>query len=403
MPGPLTGTKVVEMASWAALPGGGAILTDWGAEVVKVEEPGAGGDPTRAFSLTKTADGKHELGPVWEQNNRNKKSVALDARPPEGQAVLRRLLEQADVFITSTRPQTLERLGLSYADLEQLNPRLILLHLSGYGPKGPDAERPGFDMLCFWARSGLALAMAGEDGIPVNQRPAIGDHSAALAIAGAVAAALYQREKTGHGQFIQTSLYHTGLWVNSYDTVASLISRKEARSLLRDFVQNPLVNSYKTTDGWIQLVSLQSDRWWAPFCRAVGRSDLIGEQRYASAASRANHGAELVQLFSAEFAKQATAAWQPRLDAESIPWGKIQSVLDATTDPQAHANNYFQRVEHLDAGTLELVTSPVQFGGQPSPITSAAPMLGQHTEEVLLEAGYSWDEIGVLKDKGVIL
>ncbi len=403
VPGPLSGIKVIEMSSWAALPGAGAVLSDWGAEVIKIEEPSGGGDPTRAFSLTTTASGSAQVAPVWEQNNRNKKSVTIDARRPEGQEAVRRLVAGADVFVTSTRPKSLERLGLDYARLKQVNRRLIYLHLSGYGPKGEDSDRPGFDMLCFWARTGIARSLAEPGGAPINQRPAMGDHATSLVMAGAISAALYHRERTGVGQAIQTSLLHTGLWVNSVDVFSALASGQDAASLSRWMVSNPLVNSYQTADGWVQLTNLQSDRHWAPFCRAMGRPELIDDPSFSTMERRAENGVALVQIFADEFAKRSTAEWAPDLDAEDIRWGPIQTVLEASQDPQAVINGYFASVDHVDAGPLDLVTSPAQFE-EPGPgVHAPAPQLGQHTEEVLLEAGYTWEELESLKAAGVIL
>ena len=399
---PLAGIRVIELASWAALPGGGAILADWGAEVLKIEDP-RGGDPTRGFSLTPTPDGSAQVAPIWEQNNRGKKSIALDGRTTAGRDALRRLVARADVFMTSSRPLSLERQGLSYAALREANPRLIYVHLSGYGPKGDDSWRPGFDMLCFWARAGIAKGLAGPGQDPINQRPAMGDHAVSIAIAGAVSAALFQRERTGEGQFIQASLYHTGLWINSVDVVTSFITKRDAAPLTRWMVQNPLVNSYKTKDGWIQLVNLQSDRFWQPLCRAVGRPDLAADARYAGMEDRARHGAALVAAFAEEFAKRTIAEWGPLLDAEDIRWGRIQSVLEATQDPQAQANGYFQTLEHPEAGSVTVVTSPIIFGDTPPQAQGAAPLLGRHTEEVLLESGFSWEEMDRLKSSGAIL
>ncbi len=391
------------MSTWGALPGGGAILSDWGADVIKVEEPQGGGDPARNFNMTTKPDGSVPIGPVWEQDNRNKKSVTIDVNKPEGQEALRRLIKTADVFVTSTRPSTLKKLRISYDDLRAINPRLVFLHLSGFGPKGPDSERPGYDALCFWARSGIAVALAGAGVPPVGQRAAMGDHTTSIAIAGGIAAALYSREKTGKGQHVQASLFHAGLWITSVDQVACGYSQKDTTAMPRGMVGNPLVGSYQCKDGWLQMVNLQSDRFWEPFCLAVGRPDLAKDPRYATAEKRAPHAQALMQEFQREFAKKTVDEWIPILDKYGVRWGKVQTVLTATKDQQAWANGYYQTIEHPEAGKLNLVTSPIQFSGTPTEIRSAAPLLGQHTEEVLLEAGYSWDEMEKLKQKGVIL
>ncbi|MEE9286075.1 MAG: CoA transferase [Dehalococcoidia bacterium] len=402
MAGPLEGIRVIEMSTWGALPGGGAILSDWGADVIKVEEPQGGGDPARAFAMTSNPEGTATIAPVWEQDNRNKKSATIDVSKPEGHQALLRLLQNADVFLTSSRPQTLKKFQLSYEHLEKLNPRLVMCHLSGFGPKGADSERPGYDALCFWGRAGFALALAPGDE-PIGQRPALGDHVTSIAIAGGVAAALVAREKTGRGQFVQASLFHSGLWVSSIDQVTASMSQQNIVKFTRGIAGNPLVGTFQTADGWIQMVNLQPDRFWAPFCRAAGREDLIDDPLYDTLEKRAERAGELMGIFQEEFIKRPTAEWIPRFDAHGVRWGKIQTILEASKDEQAWTNGYFQTVEHPEAGRLNLVTSPLQFSDTPTAIKATAPMLGQHTEEVLLEAGYSWDEIGTLKDKGVIL
>ena len=402
MAGVLDGVRVIEVSTWAALPGAGAILSDWGADVTKVEDPGTGGDPVRGFNLTPTANGS-SLSPTWEQDNRNKKSVTINVRAPEGREALLRLLSDADVFLTSTRPKSLEQMRLSWEHLKEHNPRLVMAHLSGYGPKGPDSERPGYDALCFWARGGIALSLADDDAPPISPRPAFGDHITSVTVAAGVAAALYAREKTGRGQMVQLSLLHAGVWASSGDQVMAAMTNTDVFKMSRRRIGNPLTNTYQTADGWIQLVNLQADRFWEPLCRAVSRTDLIPDERFGSMEKRAEHGVDLVKLFEVEFIKRTTADWVPLLDAEGIRYGKIQTTLESVHDEQSWANGYFEKVEHPDSGSLNLVTSPMQFSENESTIRSTAPMLGQNTEEVLLEAGYSWEDLESLKDKGVIL
>lgn len=402
MAGPLNGIRVVEMSTWGALPGGGAILADWGAEVIKVEEP-SGGDPARAFGMVQASDTSPKLAPIWEQDNRNKKSVTIDVSCQEGQAALKKLLATADVFVTSSRPNTLERLGLAYHQLAGELPRLVFLHLSGFGPKGPDSERPGYDALCFWSRSGLALSLAEPAAdFPTGQRPALGDHTTSIAIAGGVAAALFARERTGRGQMVQTALFHTGLWVSSVDLVAARVTKRDVRKMGRH-MSNPLTCTYRTADGFVHLVNLQGDRFWPSLCRAVQRPDLITDPRYRSVEARAQNNRAIIELLDQEFALRTTREWAERFDKEGVRWGKVQTVLEATEDEQAAANGYFETVDHPDAGSLTLVTSPVQFSESPRAIRAPAPQLGQHTEELLLSLGYGWDEITTLKNKGIIL
>ena len=402
VPGPLDGIRVIEMSTWGALPGGGAILGDWGAEVIKVEEPKGGGDPARAFALVSNTQGTGQIAPVWEQDNRNKKGVTIDVGTPEGHDAILRLIKKADVFLTSSRRPTLRKLGLAYDDLKKENPRLIMCHLSGFGPKGADADRPGYDALCFWARAGFALALAPGDE-PIGQRPALGDHVTSIAIAGGVAAALVAREKTGRGQHVQASLFHSGLWVSSVDQVTVAMTKQNIGKFTRGVAGNPLVGTFQTADGWIQMVNLQPDRYWEPFCRAAECEDLLSDPKYDSLEKRAERAGELMGIFQKSFIKRPTNEWIPRFDEHGVRWGKIQTILDASKDEQAWANGYFHPIEHPDAGSMNLVTSPIQFSDTRTSIETTAPMLGQHTEEVLLDAGFSWEELEALKDKGVIL
>ena len=399
---PLRGVKVVELATWAALPGGAAILGDWGADVVKIEDPRSG-DPLRGFHHNVGGGPENAPPPAFEQKNRNKRDVALDVSTPAGQDVIRTLLHKADVFVTSMRPVTLARYKLTHAELIEKNPGLITVHLSGFGHKGPDSHRPGYDALCFWSRTGLARSLAGFDADPISQRPAQGDLTTSIGIAGGVCAALYERSQTGKGQEVLASLYGTGLWVVSSDLATTFVTGENPRKLARKDVGNPLVTTYKTKDSWVHLVNLQSERFWPPLCRAVGRKDLIDDERFNDPVKRSENGSELIEIFDTEFAKRTIDDWQPRLDAEGIRWGRVPTTLDASRDEQAWANGYYQTIPHPDRGEMTFVSSPLQFGGEPSPIERPAPSVGQHTEEVLLDYGYSWYQINALRDDNVVL
>ena len=399
---PLRGVKVVELATWAALPGGAAILADWGADVVKIEDPRTG-DPLRGFHHAVSPGESNAPPPAFEQKNRNKRNIALDVSLPEGREVIRALLDKADVFVTSMRPATLARYHLTHAELSESNPGLVMVHLSGFGHKGPDSHRPGYDALCFWSRTGLARSLAGMENDPISQRPAQGDLTTSIAIAGGVCAALFERSQTGKGQEVLASLYGTGLWIVSSDITTSFVTGENPRKLARKDVGNPLVTTYRTKDSWVHLVNLQSERFWPPLCRAVGREDLIEDERFKDPVSRAENGPALIEIFDAEFEKRTVDEWQPRLDAEGIRWGRVPTTLDATQDEQAWVNGYYQTIPHPDRGEMTFVSSPLQFGGEPSPIERPAAAAGQHTEEVLLEYGYSWDEINALRDKRAVL
>jgi len=398
--GPLKGIKVVEMGIWVAGPAAAAVLGDWGAEVIKVENP-AGGDPVRALMALGIAV-QLPVNPSLELDNRNKRGITVNVQTPEGSAVVRRLLRDADVFVSNLRSAALKRAGLAYEDVRPDNPRLIYAGLSGYGTRGPEKDRAAFDYAAFWARAGAMATLGEPEGPPPSQRPAMGDHPAGLALAGAVAAALFHRERTGEGQELHLSLFHAGLWMMATDIETCLVTGLAAAPTGRA-VPNPLWNHYKAKDDkWFHLVMLQADRYWPEFCQAIERPDWLTDERYATVFTRAQHSLELIALLDQIFATRPRAEWAERFDRGNLVWGPVQSIADVVYDPQARAVGAFEKVPHRSGEEIELVRSPVEFGHTPASIRRTAPELGEHTEEVLLEHGYSWEDIAALKQKGAI-
>jgi len=397
--GPLAGIKVVEMGIWVAGPAAAAVLGDWGAEVIKIENP-AGGDPIRGLM----ALGVPELpiNPMVELDNRNKRSLTVDVQRPEGRAIVVRLLRDADVFVSNLRPGALARAGLAYADVRQENPRIIYAGMSGYGTRGPEKDRAAFDYAAFWARAGAMASLGEPEGPPPTQRPAMGDHPAGLALAGAVSAALYHRERTGEGQEIHLSLFQAGLWMMASDIQTCLLTGMAPTPMGRA-VTNPLWNHYRTQDGkWLHLVMLQSDRYWPRFCAAIGRPDLATDERYSSVLGRAQHSLDLIAVLDGIFATKTRQEWGELLDRHDFVWGPVQSIADVVRDPQARALDVFARVQHRSGEEIEVLRSPVEFGATPADIRHGAPELGEHTEQILLDHGYSWEDIAALRTKGVL-
>jgi crotonobetainyl-CoA:carnitine CoA-transferase CaiB-like acyl-CoA transferase len=399
--GPLSGIKVVEMGIFVAGPATAAVLGDWGADVVKIENP-AGGDPIRALMALGLVPVEPEINPALELDNRNKRSITIDVQKPEGRELVLRLIRDADVFVSNLRQDALKRAGLSYDDMETVNPRIIYACVSGYGTRGPDMNRAAFDYAAFWARSG-AMASLGEPGDPPpTQRPAMGDHPAGLALAGAVSAALYHREKTGRGQEIHLSLFQSGLWMMASDIQIALLLGVGYVPTGR-LVPNPLWNHYQAKDGkWFHLVMLQADRYWPKFCPAIGHPELLNDERYAGIRKRAENAASLIELLDRVFAEKTREEWAKVFDEHEFIWAPVQSVLEASCDAQALALGAFEKVQHRTGQEIRLVKSPVEFGATPATIRRTAPELGEHTEEVLLELGYPWEEISSLRDRGVI-
>jgi crotonobetainyl-CoA:carnitine CoA-transferase CaiB-like acyl-CoA transferase len=399
---PFEGIRVVELAQWVFVPVAGALLADWGADVVHVEP--TEGDPYRGLATQGIGSERGGVNMSLALANRGKRSLALDIRHEQGSGVLLRLLETADVFLTNMRPGALERAGLDAETLTARFPRLVYARGHGYGVRGPDADHAGYDATAFWARGGLAHILTPPDrDYPVGQRGAMGDRNGALALAFGIAAALLKRGRTGAGSVVDVSLLSTAMWTLSSDLLAALSGAEPAPSSGRGPLVNPLVGMYRTMDGrHIQLVFLQPDRYWADFCRVIGRPDLGADERFADMAVRREHGAECVEELDKEFGKRTFEEWKDLLAALDAPWAPVQSVSELLDDPQVGANGYIGDVVIDGEPAYRLPAVPVQFDGQPPPLRRA-PEHGEDTEALLLDAGYGWDEITALKEAGVVL
>jgi crotonobetainyl-CoA:carnitine CoA-transferase CaiB-like acyl-CoA transferase len=399
--GPLSGIKVVELGVFVAGPAAAAVLGDWGAEVIKIENP-AGGDPIRALVSLGLMSVEPDVNPALELENRNKRSVAIDITKPQGRELVLRMLSDADVFVSNLRAAALARAGLAYEDVKKVNPRIIYATLSGYGTRGPDKDRAAFDYAAFWARTG-AMGSLGEPGRPPpTQRPAMGDHPAGLQLAGAVSAALFHRERTGEGQAIHLSLFQSGLWMMASDIQVALILGVGYVPTGR-LVPNPLWNHYEAKDGkWFHLVMPQADRFWARFCEAIGEPALAKNEEYDGTGKRMRHAKELIDKLDRIFATKTRDEWAQLFDRYDLIWGPVQTVLEASRDPQALALEMYQKIQHRSGQEISLVKTPVEFSATPSAIRHGAPELGEHTEEVLLELGYGWDDIAKLRENGAL-
>lgn len=398
----LAGVRVVEVASWLFGPSCGAILADWGADVIKVERSTGGGDPYRGFFHSGA------VNPTIELANRGKRSIGLDLSAPEGRDVLLRLVADADVFVTSLLPDSRSRLGVDVADIRSANPSIVYVRASGYGPVGPDARTPGYDAAAAWARVGFADYLTPpEASDPIQPPGGIGDCVGGLTGAGAVAAALYRRERTGVASEVDVSLLAGGLWMNATILMTYANPGPDGpamrRRLDRRAARNPLSNNYKTKDGrWIALVVIQPDPHWESFCRHVDRPEWVQDPRFVDFHARAEHSGELVDLLDEAFQSRTVAEWCERLATFSGVWAVNQSPEEVLTDPQVLANGYLQPGQE-PGPAMRAVSSPAQFDGRPLGPVPRAPEHGQHTEELLLEHGYSWAQITAMKDAGTII
>lgn len=393
----LQGLKVVDFTAYIAGPGAACILGDWGADVIKVERPG--GDSMRHIF----ADLKTDLGanPTFDLDNRGKRGVVLDISKPEGREALAKLAEQADVFLTNVRPASLRRAGLDDETLRAANPRLVYAVITGYGLEGPEAHKPGFDVTAFWARAGVANMTAPKGMDPFLLRSGVGDHTTSLATVSAILAALYERERTGVGRLVQTSLLATGIYVMSSDLAVQLKFGRLASARTRDNPINALANFYKSADGrWFVHNPRGPGGGWEAFCEAAGRPDLIADERFATGKARRENAKALTEAFDEGFGALPFDEIARRLDAADLVWAPVQTPAEVAADPQAAAAGAFLEIEDGQGGTYRSVAAPARFPGADAERRPPAPALGQHTREVLAELGYGEAQIEAMLQAG---
>ena len=399
MPGPMEGVRVVEIGVWVAGPAAGGILADWGADVVKIEPPA--GDPARSFQ--RMLGGDMPNNPVFELDNRSKRSVVVDLQTEAGRTLALELIDGADVFLTNIRAKALARLGLDHTSLLARNNRLIYAIVTGYGLEGPDADRAAYDIAAFWARSGIAGMLTAPGADPPFQRGGMGDHSVGLACAGAISAALFSRERTGQGQMVSTSLLRQGVYTIGFDLNMVLGWGLHPQIGTRETMGNPAINNYIAGDGrrfWI--VGLEGERHWPPLARAVGHPEWLTDDRFSTATARAQNARELIALIDADFATKTLDEWSALFEAEpDFFWAPINGPEDILADPQLrHAGGLVEVPDEF--GTTTMIASPADFHGTPWAPRWVAPKLGEHTRGVLAELGKSADEIAALEASGTV-
>lgn len=398
---PFEGVRVIEVAAWTFVPGAGAILADLGADVIKVEPPT--GDPQRG--LLNSLNGDTSLpNPFLQVPNRGKRSITLDLSRPSGIATLRQLTATADVFLTSYLPKVRAKLGIEAEDLRAGHERLIYARGSGWGIRGPQADAGGFDAAAAWSAAGVQhkLTAPGAEA-PAAQPAAFFDLQGSSAIAGAIAMALFRRERTGQGGVVDVSLLNAGMWTMGPDLAASAVGVSEIPRTDRREAPNPIVNSYRTADDrWLNLVCLQSDRFWPELCELVGRTDLAQDERFGNAAQRFANRAACVAELDKVFGSRTLAEWKQLLAGFSGVWSAAATFDEVCESPQVADNGYLPTVTGTDDRPFRLVAPPYQFDETPNVPVGPAPELGQHTEEILLEYGLDWDAINSLRDDGAL-
>lgn len=398
--GILSGLRVIDCGTYVAGPASTTIMSDFGAEVLKIERP-RGGDLYR-FMADLPGFAKADLNWAWILTSRNKKSVALDLSAPQGREVLIRLVKTADVFVTNYQHPLLEKFQLTWDHLQQENERLIYAHLTGYGDTGEDADAPAFDALAYWARSGLMMSVVGMDGTPGGPRPAMGDHPTAVSLFGAIMLGLYHRERTGRGVKVGTSLLASGVWANACDLQAKFCNAAFPQRGADGTPPNPLAAGYLSRDGKAFLVVLlDPDTEFPNLCRALGHEELSTNLLFATTKARTANAAALFAILQSQFESRDLAEWRVLFKQADIKWAPLPKLEEVVVDPQMHASGAFVDLDYPGYGKMTTINSPIfTTAGEKRPPT-AAPQLGSHTREVLHDLGYDDETIAALVRDGV--
>lgn len=393
----LEGLKVVELATYIAAPGAGGIMADWGAEVVKIEPPT--GDPIRQFFATLGAE--QGSNPVFELDNRGKRGVVLDIAKPAGREAALRLVREADIFLTNVRPGALKRAGFDWDSLRAENPRLVYCSVTGYGLRGADADKAGMDVASFWSRAGVGAITAPKGVDPFPIRTGMGDHVCSLATVSAILAAVHERSRTGVGRLVETSLMRAGVYAIGSDMAIQLRLGKLASTRPREQAVQPLANFFRMADGrWITILVRQGGADWPKIAAAAGRPELVDDPRFASSKARRENSVALIEALDAGFAALPYAAVAASLDEGDVTWAPYQTPREVAEDPQAEAAGCFVDTPDGHGESFRAPAGPARFPGADDGPRGPAPTLGEHTDAVLAELGYSDGEIAAMRAAG---
>jgi crotonobetainyl-CoA:carnitine CoA-transferase CaiB-like acyl-CoA transferase len=399
----LAGLKVVDAGSFIAGPAATTVLSDFGADVIKIEPPGIG-DTYRYLSRALEDPAEVEgVDYLWQLTNRNKRSLALNLKSPGAAAVVERLVKWADVLVTSFPPPTRAKLGLEYERLAPLNPRLIYADITGFGELGPDADAPGFDWTAYWARTGLTDLMGQRGGPPATAAAGAGDHPTAISLYAGITAALYRRDRTGQGARVTASLIANGAWAAGCMIQAVLAGAKTPQPTDRTNPPNALANLYRTEDDrWLVLAFANEDKEVPLFLKALGMPEAADDPRFKDSTSRHAHAAEIAALLDKTFATRPLAAWRDLFDAAGLTYGVVQTIEEIARDPQLIANQVLVPIDDGSAQPPLTVDSPVRLDQERKVRPRPAPKLGEHTEAVLKELGFDDAGLDKLRAAGAI-
>ena len=400
----LKGIRVIEVGGAFAMPLAGMLMGSWGAEVIHVEPPGRGDLQRHLLAAGMAGWARpHEVNYIWEHVDRNKKSLTVNLKSPEGQKIIHKLVEESDIFLNNLRPYEMEKFDLEYKTLAKRNPRIIYANLTGYGRQGSERNTGGYDSVAFWARSGVMDLMHEVDQPPNISRPAYGDSITSQSLLAGVMAALYMRERSGMGQEVEVSLYNSAVFALGTDISGCLISGEDSVRPSQKTMGNPIRNIYPTSDNrWIMLGMTTSQPYWPSFCEVLGLQALIDNPLYATPDTRAENSAELIKIIQNVFLAQTYDYWVDVLSRNKLIWAPVKTPLEVTQDEQANANDFFGEWNHPTYGKIRMLNNPIKLSKTEAKNRSKAPDLGEHTAEILTSLGYSPEAIEKMKTEGDI-
>ncbi len=401
----MKGVRILEVAEHMFVPAAAAILSDWGADVIKVEHHERG-DAMRGLGSTGVLDLSQGVHVLNEHANRGKRSIGLDLSSEDGVAVLYELARTCDVFLSNKLPAVLEKLKIDVEDIRAHNPNIIYVRGTASGPRGPDGNRGGYDMTSFWCRSGCAQSVSppGMGFVLPQPGPGFGDSIGGMTIAGGIASALFKRERTGEPSVVDVSLLAAGVW--SVGPAIALSAQSGQPWALgagaASGSKNPLTGLYQTSDErFISLVMLQGFKYWPDFCRHIDREDLIEDERFSSHEKLGENAQAAGDIIREEIAKHTLAEWTAKFQTLAGQWAPVQNTVEVAADAQVRANGYITSCATKEGTEFELVSTPVQFDGEPAQ-TARAPEFNEHCDEILAEAGIDTERMIELKVAGVI-
>ena len=396
----LEGIKIIEMATYIAAPSAGGIMADWGADVIKIEP--LSGCPMRKFYASAMTD-DYPDNPVSALDNRGKRAIAVNTGTNEGREIVRKLVEDADVFLTNVRPGQLKQQSLDFDTLSKINPKLVYASVTGFGLHGEEADKPGFDTAAFNAKSGFGWIMTPKGAAPAPLRTAAGDHITGIATASGILAALLKARDTGKGTLVESSLIRSAAYTVGCDYGTWLRYGRIARSRPRDEAIVAINNFYMTKDEyWLFINGRPNEPDWPDVARAIGREDLLEDERFGSLRDRRRNGVDLIAIMDQAFAKKTLAEWTPILDEAGLIWSPVQTFEQAFEDPQMHAAGVYVDMPKADGTSYKNIASPIRFGDESTDPKGPLPEIGQHTMDVLEQFGIDEETCEKYLEAGII-